>query len=109
MLIKLYVAAAQGFEAWGEALWGRSFSATLLFYRDQHPQDHLENFHEKLVMQAYVLLEKFSKLNFWKPPHCFSYAELEFATRGFSQVNFLAKGGFWSVHRHVLSNGGGVC
>jgi hypothetical protein len=59
----LYVAAAQGFEAW-EALRGRSFSATLLFYRDQHLQDHLKNFHEKLVMQAYVLLEKFSKLNF---------------------------------------------
>jgi hypothetical protein len=49
-------------------------------------------------MQAYILLEKFSKLNFSKPPHCFSYAELEFAARGFSQVNFLAKGGFWSVH-----------
>jgi hypothetical protein len=45
-------------------LWEISFSATLLFYRDQRPQDHLENFHKKLVMQAYVLLEKFSKLNF---------------------------------------------
>jgi hypothetical protein len=36
----------------------------LLFYRDQHPQDRLENFHKKLIMQAYVLLGKFSKLNF---------------------------------------------
>ncbi|CAL5360396.1 inactive protein kinase SELMODRAFT_444075-like [Camellia sinensis] len=42
---------------------------------------------------------------FGKPPKWFSYAELEHATRGFSQANFLAEGGFGSVHRGVLSDG----
>ncbi|RVX16922.1 Inactive protein kinase [Vitis vinifera] len=36
---------------------------------------------------------------FGKPPRWFSYAELELATGGFSQANFLAEGGFGSVHR----------
>ncbi|KAL0425003.1 UNVERIFIED_CONTAM: Inactive protein kinase SELMODRAFT [Sesamum radiatum] len=35
---------------------------------------------------------------FGKPPRWFSYAELELATGGFSQANFLAEGGFGSVH-----------
>ncbi|XP_061349963.1 inactive protein kinase SELMODRAFT_444075-like [Gastrolobium bilobum] len=39
---------------------------------------------------------------FGKPPRWFSYAELELATGGFSQANFLAEGGFGSVHRGVL-------
>ncbi|KAG9153684.1 hypothetical protein Leryth_025854, partial [Lithospermum erythrorhizon] len=42
---------------------------------------------------------------FGKPPMWFSYAELELATGGFSQANFLAEGGFGSVHRGVLSDG----
>ncbi|XP_054781642.1 inactive protein kinase SELMODRAFT_444075-like isoform X2 [Prosopis cineraria] len=42
---------------------------------------------------------------FGKPPRWFSYAELELATGGFSQANFLAEGGFGSVHRGVLSDG----
>lgn len=42
---------------------------------------------------------------FGKPPRWFSFAELELATRGFSQANFLAEGGFGSVHRGVLPNG----
>lgn len=42
---------------------------------------------------------------FGKPPRWFSYAELELATGGFSQVNFLAEGGFGSVHRGVLPDG----
>ncbi|XLT11721.1 hypothetical protein HN51_057411 [Arachis hypogaea] len=33
------------------------------------------------------------------------YAELELATGGFSEANFLAEGGFGSVHRGVLPNG----
>ncbi|XP_078428943.1 inactive protein kinase SELMODRAFT_444075-like isoform X2 [Wolffia australiana] len=40
-----------------------------------------------------------------KPPRWFSYAELELATGGFSQANFLAEGGFGSVFRGVLSDG----
>ncbi|KAK7271956.1 hypothetical protein RJT34_28258 [Clitoria ternatea] len=42
---------------------------------------------------------------FGKPPRWFSYAELELATGGFSGANFLAEGGFGSVHRGVLSDG----
>ncbi|GLU14354.1 hypothetical protein SLE2022_309300 [Rubroshorea leprosula] len=42
---------------------------------------------------------------FGKPPKWFSYAELELATSGFSQANFLAEGGFGSVHRGVLPDG----
>ncbi|KAL4294066.1 hypothetical protein AHAS_Ahas18G0190900 [Arachis hypogaea] len=33
------------------------------------------------------------------------YAELELATGGFSEANFLAEGGFGSVHRGVLPDG----
>ncbi|EPS59478.1 hypothetical protein M569_15328, partial [Genlisea aurea] len=42
---------------------------------------------------------------FGKPPKWFTYAELELATEGFSQANFLAEGGFGSVHRGVLPDG----
>ncbi|KAK9274859.1 hypothetical protein L1049_022113 [Liquidambar formosana] len=42
---------------------------------------------------------------FGKPPRWFTYAELECATGGFSQENFLAEGGFGSVHRGVLPDG----
>ncbi|KAE9467899.1 hypothetical protein C3L33_00183, partial [Rhododendron williamsianum] len=42
---------------------------------------------------------------FGKPPRWFTYAELELATGGFSRANFLAEGGFGSVHRGVLSDG----
>ncbi|KAL5231144.1 hypothetical protein ABZP36_029920 [Zizania latifolia] len=42
---------------------------------------------------------------FGKPPRWFGYAELELATGGFSQANFLAEGGFGSVHRGVLPDG----
>ncbi|KAF3778703.1 Proline-rich receptor-like protein kinase [Nymphaea thermarum] len=42
---------------------------------------------------------------FGKPPRWFSYAELELATGGFSQANFLAEGGFGSVHRGILPDG----
>ncbi|XP_057731257.1 inactive protein kinase SELMODRAFT_444075-like [Arachis stenosperma] len=42
---------------------------------------------------------------FGKPPRWFSYAELELATSGFSQANFLAEGGFGSVHRGALPDG----
>ncbi|XP_057733378.1 inactive protein kinase SELMODRAFT_444075-like [Arachis stenosperma] len=42
---------------------------------------------------------------FGKPPRWFSYAELELATGGFSEANFLAEGGFGSVHRGVLPDG----
>nr|XP_027123922.1 inactive protein kinase SELMODRAFT_444075-like [Coffea arabica] len=42
---------------------------------------------------------------FGKPPRWFTYAELELATGGFSQANFLAEGGYGSVHRGVLSDG----
>jgi hypothetical protein len=42
---------------------------------------------------------------FGKPPRWFTYAELELATCGFSQANFLAEGGFGSVHRGVLPDG----
>ncbi|GFZ11752.1 kinase with adenine nucleotide alpha hydrolases-like domain-containing protein [Actinidia rufa] len=45
---------------------------------------------------------------FGKPPRWFTYAELELATGGFSQANFLAEGGFGSVHRGVLPNGQAV-
>ncbi|OIT05247.1 PREDICTED: inactive protein kinase SELMODRAFT_444075 [Nicotiana attenuata] len=42
---------------------------------------------------------------FGKPPRWFAYAELELATGGFSQANFLAEGGYGSVHRGVLPDG----
>ncbi|XP_047043895.1 inactive protein kinase SELMODRAFT_444075-like [Lolium rigidum] len=42
---------------------------------------------------------------FGKPPRWFSYGELEYATGGFSRANFLAEGGFGSVHRGVLPDG----
>ncbi|XP_073123085.1 inactive protein kinase SELMODRAFT_444075-like isoform X2 [Henckelia pumila] len=42
---------------------------------------------------------------FGKPPRWFTYSELELATGGFSQGNFLAEGGFGSVHRGVLPDG----
>ncbi|XAR67178.1 Non-specific serine/threonine protein kinase [Bertholletia excelsa] len=42
---------------------------------------------------------------FGKPPTWFTYAELEHATGRFSQANFLAEGGFGSVHRGVLPDG----
>ncbi|PON96126.1 Tyrosine-protein kinase [Trema orientale] len=45
---------------------------------------------------------------FGKPPRFFTYAELELATGGFSQANFLAEGGFGSVHRGVLPDGQAV-
>ncbi|XP_076958109.1 inactive protein kinase SELMODRAFT_444075-like [Bidens hawaiensis] len=45
---------------------------------------------------------------FGKPPRWFTYAELEAATNGFSQDNFLAEGGFGSVHRGVLPDGQAV-
>ncbi|XAR49951.1 Non-specific serine/threonine protein kinase [Bertholletia excelsa] len=45
---------------------------------------------------------------FGKPPKWFTYAELELATGGFSKANFLAEGGFGSVHRGVLPDGQAV-
>ncbi|GAB2293391.1 hypothetical protein Dimus_027590 [Dionaea muscipula] len=42
---------------------------------------------------------------FGKPPRWFSYGELELATGGFSKANFLAEGGFGSVHRGILPDG----
>lgn len=42
---------------------------------------------------------------FGNPPRWFTYAELEVATSGFAQTNFLAEGGFGSVHRGILSDG----
>ncbi|KAL2459110.1 Protein kinase protein with adenine nucleotide alpha hydrolase-like domain [Forsythia ovata] len=42
---------------------------------------------------------------FGKPPRQFHYRELEEATDGFSDKNFLAEGGFGLVHRGVLRNG----
>ncbi|PWA46817.1 hypothetical protein CTI12_AA505060 [Artemisia annua] len=40
-----------------------------------------------------------------KPPRWFTFADLELATGGFSRANFLAEGGFGSVHRGVLNDG----
>ncbi len=45
---------------------------------------------------------------FGKPPLRYTYMELERATGGFSQANFLAEGGYGSVHRGVLSDGQAV-
>jgi interleukin-1 receptor-associated kinase 1 len=42
---------------------------------------------------------------FGKPPRQFSYEELEEATEGFSDMNFLAEGGFSNVYRGVLRDG----
>ncbi|KAK1360252.1 Proline-rich receptor-like protein kinase PERK13 [Heracleum sosnowskyi] len=45
---------------------------------------------------------------FGKPPRWFTFAELELATGDFSQANFLAEGGYGSVHRGVLPDGQAV-
>ncbi|KAH0651766.1 hypothetical protein KY284_031678 [Solanum tuberosum] len=42
---------------------------------------------------------------FGKPPRWFTYSELERATSRFSQANFLAEGGYGSVHRGHLPDG----
>ncbi|GLU04370.1 hypothetical protein SLE2022_215200 [Rubroshorea leprosula] len=42
---------------------------------------------------------------FGKPPRQFSYEELVEATDGFSDINFLAEGGFGVVYRGVLRDG----
>lgn len=42
---------------------------------------------------------------FGEPPKQFQYRELEEATDGFSDKNFMAEGGFGLVHRGVLRNG----
>ncbi|KAK2969410.1 hypothetical protein RJ640_020353 [Escallonia rubra] len=42
---------------------------------------------------------------FGKPPRQFAYQELEEATDEFSDMNFLAEGGFGLVHRGVLKDG----
>ncbi|XP_024017150.1 inactive protein kinase SELMODRAFT_444075 [Morus notabilis] len=42
---------------------------------------------------------------FGNPPRWFTYSELELATSGFSQANFLAEGGFGSVYKGVLPDG----
>ncbi|QCD98913.1 brassinosteroid insensitive 1-associated receptor kinase 1 [Vigna unguiculata] len=42
---------------------------------------------------------------FGKPPKRFSYKELEEATDMFSDVNFLAEGGFGVVHKGILKDG----
>ena len=42
---------------------------------------------------------------FGKPPQRYTYKELEAATRGFSRENFLAEGGYGSVHKGVLPDG----
>ncbi|KAJ7535811.1 hypothetical protein O6H91_12G047000 [Diphasiastrum complanatum] len=42
---------------------------------------------------------------FGRPPQRFSYNELQLATNGFSEQNFLAEGGFGSVYRGVLPDG----
>ncbi|CAN4092790.1 unnamed protein product [Withania somnifera] len=43
--------------------------------------------------------------SFGKPPKQFCYEELEEATKGFSDTNFLAEGGFGLVHKGVLRDG----
>lgn len=43
--------------------------------------------------------------SFGKPPKLFRYEELEEATNGFSDRNFLAEGGFGLVHKGVLGDG----
>ena len=45
---------------------------------------------------------------FGKPPRRFTFADLELATGGFSQANFLAEGGYGCVHRGVLPDGQAV-
>ncbi|KAH9758477.1 protein kinase domain-containing protein [Citrus sinensis] len=45
---------------------------------------------------------------FGKPPRRFSYKELEEATDGFSDTNFLAEGGFGVVYRGLLRDGQAV-
>ncbi|KAK7383086.1 hypothetical protein VNO78_28754 [Psophocarpus tetragonolobus] len=42
---------------------------------------------------------------FGKPPKRFSYKEIEEATEMFSDVNFLAEGGFGVVHKGILKDG----
>eukprot|EP01018_Ginkgo_biloba_P022772 Gb_18304 [translate_table: standard] len=42
---------------------------------------------------------------FGKPPRKFSYEELEHATDGFSEINFLAEGGYGPVYKGILPDG----
>ncbi|XP_058216905.1 proline-rich receptor-like protein kinase PERK8 [Rhododendron vialii] len=59
----------------------------------------------KLFVEMHV--EKVKIVVIWvgKPPQRFDYKLLKEATHGFSDLNFLAEGGFGTVHRGVLRDG----
>ncbi|XP_017228825.1 inactive protein kinase SELMODRAFT_444075 isoform X2 [Daucus carota subsp. sativus] len=80
---------------------------------DRHNQDSSKNLRTTISCTRNTLAEppplcsvcQHKAPVFGKPPQWFTYAELEHATDGFSEANFLAEGGFGSVHRGVLPDG----
>ncbi|XP_002970350.2 inactive protein kinase SELMODRAFT_444075-like [Selaginella moellendorffii] len=88
-------------------------------HRNQQPDDHRLLDRTSSVRKAVALPLKRSLAGspplcsicqhaspvFGRPPRRFSYSELEFATGGFCNANFLAEGGYGSVHRGVLGDG----
>ncbi|KAK1365296.1 Proline-rich receptor-like protein kinase PERK13 [Heracleum sosnowskyi] len=80
---------------------------------DRHNQDSSKNLRATISYARSALAEppplcsacQHKAPVFGKPPQWFTYAELENATDGFSEANFLAEGGFGSVHKGTLPDG----
>lgn len=105
---------SNGLNSRPESLWGK-FSE---LEREHEVRDRL-NLNSSKNVREMISLPRNSPLEppplcsicqhkapvFGKPPRWFTYGELEHATRGFSEANFLAEGGYGSVHRGVLPDG----
>ncbi|KAM7512962.1 hypothetical protein LguiB_011837 [Lonicera macranthoides] len=105
---------SNGLNSRPESLWGK-FSE---LEREHEVRDRL-NLNSSKNVREMISLPRSSPLEppplcsicqhkapvFGKPPRWFTYGELEHATRRFSEANFLAEGGYGSVHRGVLPDG----
>ncbi|KAJ7569779.1 hypothetical protein O6H91_01G093600 [Diphasiastrum complanatum] len=77
-----------------------------------NPQQPLTTVHDRLLTRRTTAdspplcsICQHKSPTFGQPPKNFSFNELELATNYFSSDNFLAEGGYGSVHRGVLPNG----
>ncbi|GAA0148981.1 hypothetical protein LIER_08273 [Lithospermum erythrorhizon] len=94
------------------------FRQSPTFTNYERSSKHTGNFEGESSIRKAVSLDQTSSISpplcsicqhkapsFGKPPRQFSFDELEEATSGFADANFLAEGGFGVVHRGVLENG----